>query len=366
MEYKKKLTQEDIEKILSEGVKNMPQNPAAQGYKQEQIRGFFYIPEEKILLKIMEVEDGIAEALKEIVAGGGEGGASTDVQINGVSITKDGVANIPYASGDKAGLFTSNAASGIFIDGNSGFGSIVAATIAAIDAKTQKFQPIVPANLDYAVKVGITTNTETLSPEEKAAALAWLGAVSLQDVDEKIGEATANKVVKRFTGGNIWVPSVSSYNGAATSKYYVDNLPDYIPAEQKAKWESWLGSSGGGTGGGSQLYLHQVPIHFTGYGSDTPEFTLILNVLSSQSTAYGSETSIETLVNDTFNKIVSLSFVSTEIRFQDAIVSSFIVKNDAWTLRYIQSVTQTEYTLSGPVDYEGHKLEIMTYTPTPL
>ncbi len=128
-------------------------------------------------------------------------------------------------------------------------------------------------------------------------------------------------------------------------------------------------AGGGGSGGGSQLYLHQVPIHFTGFvEASIPEFTLTLNVLSSQSTAYGSETSMETLINDTFNKIVSLLFVSDEVQFRDVIASSFIVSYDssAWILRYVQSVTQTEYTLSGPVDYEGHKLEIMTYTPTPL
>jgi hypothetical protein len=39
--------------------------------------------------------------------------------------------------------------------------------------------PITPANLDYAVKVGLTTNTETLTDEEKQSAQNWLGITDL-------------------------------------------------------------------------------------------------------------------------------------------------------------------------------------------
>lgn len=43
--------------------------------------------------------------------------------------------------------------------------------------------PITPQNLDYAVKVGLTTNKETLTAEEKAKARRWLGAVGSEDID---------------------------------------------------------------------------------------------------------------------------------------------------------------------------------------
>ena len=50
------------------------------------------------------------------------------------------------------------------------------ATTTSIDAKTNSVQPIVPSNLDYAVKSGVTTNTNTLTSSEQAAACEWLGA----------------------------------------------------------------------------------------------------------------------------------------------------------------------------------------------
>lgn len=46
-----------------------------------------------------------------------------------------------------------------------------------IDEKTNVYKPITPKVLDYAVKVGLTTNTETLSDTEKTDACKWLGAI---------------------------------------------------------------------------------------------------------------------------------------------------------------------------------------------
>ena len=428
MEYIKKVTQEIINKILSKGVKDMPQNPSAQGLTAAQIREFYYAPEKMTLELIAEIENAVAEAFNQIPTndgyskedidrivngiteqianrytkeetysakqidekianvGGGGGGTSTDVQINGASITENGVANIPYASGDKAGLFKSNADSGIFIDGNSGSGSIVAATNAAIDAKTQKFQPIVPANLDYAVKKGLIgsankaqtdTNFE-LGDADKESVRDWLGAMPNSIAKQRnfgdgytpsfndagallysriIGGSSGNVNVLQYSipfrdENGVLYGQIPTTDYGLTPKKYIDDL---------------FASGGGGSGSGTKLYLHQVPIHFTGFvDAGVPEFTLILNVLSSQSTAYGSGTSFETLVNATFNKIVSLTFVAKDVQFRDVIASTFIVSYGAWTLRYIQSVTQTEYILQGPEDYEGHKLEIMTYTPTLL
>lgn len=49
------------------------------------------------------------------------------------------------------------------------------ATKAQIDSKTADRKPLTPTTLDYAVKVGVTTNTETLTDDEKTAAQNWLG-----------------------------------------------------------------------------------------------------------------------------------------------------------------------------------------------
>lgn len=52
-----------------------------------------------------------------------------------------------------------------------------------IATKTQQYRPIVPYNLDSAVKTSVTTNTIPLTDEEKTAACGWLGA--LQDKSGK-------------------------------------------------------------------------------------------------------------------------------------------------------------------------------------
>ena len=66
-----------------------------------------------------------------------------------------------------------------------GTATVVTASRDDIDAKASDSRPISVNNLDYAVKVGVTTNTEVLTDEEKAAAQAWLG------VDEVVGDVDA-------------------------------------------------------------------------------------------------------------------------------------------------------------------------------
>ena len=64
MGYVKKLTGELKEKIMSLGVRDMPQNPASQGYSAQQIREFYYLPENAILDVLMQIEDEIERVLK--------------------------------------------------------------------------------------------------------------------------------------------------------------------------------------------------------------------------------------------------------------------------------------------------------------
>lgn len=58
-------------------------------------------------------------------------------------------------------------------------------------------KPIVPATLDYAVKVGVTTNTNTLTDTEKTNACAWLGTgkvvtISQADYDALVSGGTVD------------------------------------------------------------------------------------------------------------------------------------------------------------------------------
>ena len=110
------------------------------------------------------------------------------------------VKDTDYASSSKAGVVKTNVNTGVSI--TSGLLYVVKATDDDIQAKTSNYKPIVPNNLDYAVKTGVTTNTIELTDDEKASARTWLGAVGDADY------ATANKA---------GVLRVSSYYGTAMS-----------------------------------------------------------------------------------------------------------------------------------------------------
>lgn len=94
------------------------------------------------------------------------------------------------ATGTSVGLVTINYnqwSSGLSLSSN-GRIAISAAQQDEIASKNQDYRPIVPSNLDYAVKVSLTTNTETLTDEEKAQAQSWLGITDLiGDIESLLG-----------------------------------------------------------------------------------------------------------------------------------------------------------------------------------
>jgi len=103
----------------------------------------------------------------------------------------DYVKDTDYATAQKGGVVKTRVQYGILngIDGVLGLLYIYKAGNSEIANKQQKYHPIVPANLDYAVKVGVTTNTETLTDEEKGNAQDWLGITESQTAqDELISE----------------------------------------------------------------------------------------------------------------------------------------------------------------------------------
>ena len=109
----------------------------------------------------------------------------------------DYVKNTDYASATKGGVVKLNSVYGIGAAGQ--VISTVKATDDEVQAKTQKYRPIVPANLDLAVKTGVTTNTIELTDDEKASARTWLGAVGKEDyasVDGSAGLVRASIIVR--------------------------------------------------------------------------------------------------------------------------------------------------------------------------
>ena len=110
------------------------------------------------------------------------GSASVEVDLT------DYVKNTDYATSDTAGIVKVLRSNGLTVDSE---GRIMTdgAGRAEIAAKQNYKNPIMPSNLDYAVKVGITTNTETLTDEEKAQAQSWLGVDAIVgDIETALDE----------------------------------------------------------------------------------------------------------------------------------------------------------------------------------
>lgn len=113
-------------------------------------------------------------------------GKVSDTTVNGASVVTNGVAVIPIATqggGSLPGLVKIPSTNyGMYIN-STGFLMTASASSQDIYDKTNQYKPIVPSNLDESVKVGITTNTNTLSSTEKSNACDWLGALKDVTVD---------------------------------------------------------------------------------------------------------------------------------------------------------------------------------------
>ena len=97
---------------------------------------------------------------------------------------------IGQATDTKQGLVMVNGENGIGVNTEDGSLYIKSATEAEINDKTHSYNPIVPNNLNYAVKAGLTSNSITLTEAEKTSALNWIGAIASSDKGKAGGVAT--------------------------------------------------------------------------------------------------------------------------------------------------------------------------------
>ena len=122
------------------------------------------------------------------------GSASVNVDL------ADYVKNTDYATKDTAGVVKINNNYGVNISPSTQQLQVAAASNSQIDNKASTFNPIVPYRLDYAVKVGMTTNTEEWTEEEKTSARDLINA------QEKLTAGTnitiENGVISATGGGS--------------------------------------------------------------------------------------------------------------------------------------------------------------------
>ena len=90
----------------------------------------------------------------------------------------DYVKNTDYASYNKAGVVKINGTYGVVSYNDKGDIGLTTCPNENIINKTG-YYAIQPTNIDLAVKVGLTTNKETLTPEEKTQVQNWLGITEL-------------------------------------------------------------------------------------------------------------------------------------------------------------------------------------------
>ena len=134
---------------------------------------------------------------------------------------------IGQATDTKQGLVMVNGENGIGVNTEDGSLYIKSATEAEINDKTHSYNPIVPNNLNYAVKAGLTSNSITLTEAEKTSALNWIGAIPASDKGKASGVATLDSSGKVPSGQ---IPSLE-YAGKTHASQHATNGSDPITPE---------------------------------------------------------------------------------------------------------------------------------------
>lgn len=118
----------------------------------------------------------------ESILGGG------DISVHGVVDLNGYVKNTDYATASgNGGIVKVTATNGISINDN-GVLYVNPAYSSDIAKKSSQRLPIVPAMLDYAIKVGMTTNRETWTEEEKQSARDLIGITEMiGDIETLLG-----------------------------------------------------------------------------------------------------------------------------------------------------------------------------------
>ena len=136
--------------------------------------------------------------------------AVTDVQLNGSSIVKDGVANVPIARESffggpgSLGVVKPDVNYGTSVNGNNGTIATSKATESDITSRSQQYRPIVPNNLDYAVKAAMCDGKGAAwTADEQKAARERIGSEQWDLIcDVELTEEARQIFVEKDINGN--------------------------------------------------------------------------------------------------------------------------------------------------------------------
>ena len=135
---------------------------------------------------------------------------------------------IGQATDTKQGLVMVNGENGIGVNTEDGSLYIKSATEAEIDGKSHSYNSIVPNNLNYAVKAGLTSNSITLTEAEKTSALNWIGAIASSDKGKAGGVATLDSSGKVPSGQ---IPSLEYAEKTHASQHASGGSDPITPAD---------------------------------------------------------------------------------------------------------------------------------------
>lgn len=121
---------------------------------------------------------------------------------NSNSFVTDGVAKIPVATQYKLGLVKTTNTNGIYVSPSTGFMNVQKALDAGIEDRTEDYKPIVPSNLDKAVKAAMCDGKGAAwTADEQKAARERMDAA--QSTYSLIAESTLEEDVKLITFSGI-------------------------------------------------------------------------------------------------------------------------------------------------------------------
>lgn len=150
----------------------------------------------------------------------GDPGDVQDVQVAGISVLKDGVANVPIATEDAPGVVRVLSPQNSGIWNENGNLKISYATDAEISGRLGNRKAIVCANMDYAVKAAMCDGKgATWTADEQKAVRERIGAVGFDNGSES---------------ANLYDPSIQTAETIAPH-YYVNGVP-YPSTQYDTMW----------------------------------------------------------------------------------------------------------------------------------